>query len=482
MISPESLQLGMMLAETGMLEHAVTEVMAKPQLLVMTEASPNAKASVKRHVRKWRHSVKRRLSNDCITDELKQEIVAYQEAVAMSQQAFTDNAKSLMKSLEGKSSFYLKARRMIEKNIAQETPMFQAYFCNKWYQYLAAAIQAAQEKELEAHKEKLLKELYQRMETYRELEDVQAHGDSEKTGRLWDLASSKVTQSDVALLKRFVAFLKDNQDLQDIAENLGRMANDVDDPSLQRSPAEELQMVEEPADNVADDIVGVHQSDHLEKLVPNEAIYLAEPALEILFYKHFADKRLLTYRMQGMQRSLRKVKAFKPESKQIDIEKGPFLICVDASGSMSGFPEQCAKAMAYALMQIAVKEDRDCSVMIFSTDHIGYELTGEDGLKEALNFLSYSFHGGTDLEPVLTHSVDLMGTDKYRNADLVVISDFIAPEQPDEVKQKVDELKAQHNRFHAINLSKYGNPAVMSMFDHVWDYHPSLMGRLLKRF
>nr|WP_269808864.1 ATPase RavA stimulator ViaA [Enterovibrio nigricans] len=456
--------------------------MAKPQLLVLTESSPGAKSAVRRHIRKWRHSVKRRLSNDCITADLKQELTFYQEAVQMSQQTFSENAKGMIKQLEGKSVFYLEARRLLEKNIAQETPMFQAYFCNKWYEHLASSIKDAQQKQLEAHKDRLLKELYQRIETYKTLEDVQEEGKFEKVGRLWDLAAAKVTQTDVELLKQFVAFLKDNQDLQDIAQKLGRMASDVDDPSLQRSPSEELKLVEEPADNVADDIVGIHQSDHLDKLVPNETIYLAEPSLEILFYKHFADKRLLTYRMQGMQRSLRKVKAFKPESKQIDVEKGPFLICVDASGSMSGYPEQCAKAMAYALMQIAVREERECTVMIFSTDHISYELTGEEGLKEALNFLSYSFHGGTDLAPVLTHSIDLMGTDKYRNADLVVISDFMAPEQDKDVRDKVEKLKGQHNRFHALNLSKYGNPALMQMFDCVWDYHPSLMGRLLKRF
>ncbi|MEZ8140479.1 protein viaA [Enterovibrio norvegicus FF-33] len=482
MISPESLQLGMMLAETGMLEHAVSEVMAKPQLLLMTEANPSAKSAVRRHIRKWRHSVKRRLSNDCITEELKLEITLYQEAVQLTQHEFSQNAKGMIKQLEGKSEFYLSARRMLEKNTSQETPMFQSYFCNKWYEHLASSIKNAQQKELEAHIDKLLNELYQRIETYKTLENVEERGTLEKVGRLWDLASSKMTQSDVELLKHFVAFLKDNKDLQEIAQKLGRMANDVDDPSLHRSPAEELKMVEEPADNVADDIVGIHQSDNLEKMIPNEMIYLAEPALEVLFYKHFADKRLLTYRMQGMQRSLRKIKAFKPESKQIEVEKGPFLICVDASGSMSGFPEQCAKAMAYSLMQIAVKEDRDCTVMIFSTDHICYELTGEGGLKEALNFLSYRFHGGTDLAPVLTHSIDLMGTDKYRNADLVVISDFIAPEQPREVQEQVSALKLKHNRFHAVNLSKYGNPKLMSMFDHVWDYHPSLMGRLLKRF
>lgn len=50
-----------------------------------------------------------------------------------------------------------------------------------------------------------------------------------------------------------------------------------------------------------------------------------------------------------------------------------------------------------------------------------------------------------------------MSGDKYKNADMVVISDFIAPKQQDELLAKVDALKAKKNRFHAISLSKYGN-------------------------
>ncbi|GAL33602.1 hypothetical protein JCM19240_2298 [Vibrio maritimus] len=119
-------------------------------------------------------------------------------------------------------------------------------------------------------------------------------------------------------------------------------------------------------------------------------------------------------------------------------------------------------------------------MILFSTTHITYELTKQDGLREAADFLSYSFHGGTDLEPVLEKSIDLMQSDTYRNADMVVISDFIAPEQSEELVGKVEDLKSRKNRFHAINLSKYGNPSLMSMFDHCWSYHPTLVGRLMK--
>jgi uncharacterized protein with von Willebrand factor type A (vWA) domain len=190
----------------------------------------------------------------------------------------------------------------------------------------------------------------------------------------------------------------------------------------------------------------------------------------------------MNYKTQGKSRTLKKVRTTAPDNSKVELEKGPFIVCIDASGSMSGFPEQCAKAMAYALMQIALAEERECYVILFSTTHITYELTKQDGLREAADFLSYSFHGGTDLEPVLEKSIDLMQSDTYKNADMVVISDFIAPEQSQELIEKVDELKSRKNRFHAINLSKYGNPSLMSMFDHCWSYHPTLVGRLMKKW
>jgi uncharacterized protein with von Willebrand factor type A (vWA) domain len=211
-------------------------------------------------------------------------------------------------------------------------------------------------------------------------------------------------------------------------------------------------------------------------------MFLAYPELEVVFYKHLVDKRLMNYKVKGKARKLRKVRAHKPQNRKVDIEKGPFIICVDASGSMSGFPEQCAKAMAYALMQIALAEDRECYVILFSTEQITYELTKSDGLREASDFLSYQFHGGTDLEPVMIKSVELMNSSRYRNADMVVMSDFIAPKQPDVILELVSSLQAKKNRFHAISLSKYGNPELMAMFDHCWKYHPNLMGRLLKKW
>jgi uncharacterized protein with von Willebrand factor type A (vWA) domain len=118
---------------------------------------------------------------------------------------------------------------------------------------------------------------------------------------------------------------------------------------------------------------------------------------------------------------------------------------------------------------------------MFSTELITYQLTKKDGLREVLNFLSYSFHGGTDMPSALSEAIKQMHKDQYKNADLLVLSDFIAPAPPESLLAQIEQLKQQKNRFHAVNLSSYGNPQLMSIFDYLWDYTRSPIQRLFKR-
>ncbi|ATC59647.1 ATPase RavA stimulator ViaA [Vibrio anguillarum] len=481
MLGADGLNLALMIADSGIIDTAVNDLLARSQVMLMAENRGVAN-SVKNHLTKWRGSVKKRITKVCETERFQQELTLYQEVIHWDEETFFTRINEIIKQLEWHSAFYLQARRLIEKNKGLHNPMFPHFFCDQWYQSLCHAIKQAQINELESNKEKVLADLYQRMETMKNMDKVTESGDESSVGRLWDMASAKLSKTDISVMKHHAEFLKKNKGLQEIAEQLGRMAGEVDDPDFNRTPAEAMQMVEEKSDEATDDIVGIHESDDLNKLLPNETMFLAYPELEVVFYKHLVDKRLMNYRMQGKSRTLRKVKAYQPEHKQFEIEKGPFIVCVDASGSMSGFPEQCAKAMAYALMQIALAERRECYVMLFSTQQITYELTKQDGLREASDFLSYSFHGGTDLDPVLEQSVELMNSDKYRNADLVVLSDFIAPKPPEALLEKIATLKHQKNRFHAVSLSRYGNPQLMAMFDHCWAYHPNLVGRLMKKW
>ncbi|HGO5292207.1 ATPase RavA stimulator ViaA [Photobacterium damselae] len=478
----EGLNLALMLAESGMIDSAVNEIMVRPQLLMAAEATPGIKASIQNQMLKWRAQMTRNLSKVSISENIQQEFKFYEQAKDWDEETFLAKSGDIVKSLEGRSNFYFKAKRLVDADHHKHNPMFQRYFCDQWYEHLVQALKDVQESELTDAKDELLRDLYQRIETMQQMKEVADEGDEKRAGRLWDMAKAKLTRTDVDTMKSIAKFLKKNQGLQEIAEKLGRMASEIDDPTKERVKVEELKLVEEQSDNVTDDIVGIHESDDLAKLLPNEAMFLAYPELEVVFYKHLIDKRLMNYRVRGTNRKLRKVKSFKRQSKQVEQDKGPFIVCIDASGSMSGFPENCAKALAYGLMQIALADDRDCFVIMFSTQQITYELTKQDGLKEMINFLSYSFHGGTDLAPVLDQSIDLMGSEKYKNADLVVLSDFIAPSQPEEMQKRVAKLKEQRNRFHAVSLSKYGNPELLEMFDFCWSYHPSTFSQFGKLF
>ncbi|MEI8632586.1 ATPase RavA stimulator ViaA [Vibrio sp. PP-XX7] len=479
MLGIDSLNLALTIAESGVIDSAINELIMNTPLMLIAEKK-GVNASIQSHLAKWQGHVRTKMTKVCDTERFQQELALYQQVIYEDEAAFFENIPQIIQQLEWYSPFYTQARQLIENEKNLNNPMFPQYFCDQWYQSLRSALKQAQMLELEANKEKLLEDLYQRIETLHYMDAVNEAGDEQSARRLWNMASAKLSKGDISVMKKHAEFLKNHQDIQEIAASLGRMASQVDDADLYRAPNETMQLIEETADEATDDIVGVNQGDDLNKLLPNEMLFLAHPELEVIFYKHLVDKRLLNYHMQGKSRTLSKVVTTKVASQQADIEKGPFIVCIDASGSMSGFPEQCAKAVAYALMQIALAENRDCYVIIFSTQIITYELTKQDGLREVCDFLTYTFKGGTDFEMAVKESVQKMQGEQYKNADLVVISDFMAPKASQALNAQVESLKAKKNRFHAVTLSKYGNPQLMDMFDHCWAYHPSLMGRLIK--
>lgn len=479
MLGIDSLDLVFTVADSGLIDATVNDLLARSQYLLVGD-NGMVNSSIKSHLVKWQEQMKTRLTKVCETERFTRELELYQEVIYWDEETFFNNVADLVKNLEWHSTFYMDARHLIEDENNFCNPMFPYYFCNQWYQSLLNAIKQAQMTELEENKEKLLDDLYQRMETLNDIQAVDGEADDVKIGRLWNMASAKLSKSDVSAMKKHADFLKKHQGIREIAEQLGRMADEVADDG-QSIQTEILKLVEEKSDMATDDIVGIQRGDDLNRLLPNETLFLSHPELEVVFYKNLVDKRLMNYHAQGKTRKLRKVASTKVAVENQPIEKGPFIVCIDASGSMRGFPEQSAKALGYALMQIALAENRDCYVMIFSTQMITYELTKRDGLREASDFLSYTFNGGTDLEPALLKALSLMNSERYKNADLIVLSDFMAPKQSKSILEQVDALKQKNNRFHAVNLSKYGNPQLMAMFDHCWSYHPSLMGRLFKK-
>ena len=127
---------------------------------------------------------------------------------------------------------------------------------------------------------------------------------------------------------------------------------------------------------------------------------------------------------------------------------------------MGGFNERCAKAFCLALLKVALAEKRRCYIMLFAHEVIGYELTAEDGIAQAIRFLSQRFRGGTDLA-ACTEAVLLRLQDSaWRDADAVIVSDFIAQRLPESMIKSVQQHQHQlQQRFHAVAMSAHGKPA-----------------------
>ena len=102
-------------------------------------------------------------------------------------------------------------------------------------------------------------------------------------------------------------------------------------------------------------------------------------------------------------------------------------------------------------MRIALAENRRCYIMLFSTEIVRYELSGPQGIEQAIRFLSQQFRGGTDLASCFRAIMERLQSREWFDADAVVISDFIAQRLPDDVTSKVKELQRVHqHRFHAV--------------------------------
>ena len=478
----EAFELTLSVLESGIIEKVVREAMSSPEVFMASESSDNIKNSITNQLNFWKTQVKQKMLHAPINKDLQQEIAYYHQVEAYSDEYFLDNIENIVEQLDINSPFREQAYALMEKQNQQYNPLFKHYFCDIWYQAVFDKLQNKKIKDLHQEKQKLLDDLYQRQETITQLNAIDYSENKQRSMRLWDMAKAKLSQIDLHNLKKIVTFLQKHNELQKIAEQLGRMANKNDDINVNKTKVEKESPTIVDTFTSTGELAGIHQSSDLENLLPTELMFLAYPDLEVIFYKHLAEKRLSTYHQKSALYKNEKVISYEQQNKQADENKGPFIIAIDASGSMMGLAEKTAKAFAYGLMQIALAEDRECYVIIFSAQQITYELTKDNGLREMLSFLSYSFHGGTDITSVLENSLSLMQTERYTNADLIVLSDFMTPTLNSKMISKIEAMKDNKNRFHALSLSRYKNTELLSIFDSQWDYDPSVIASVKRLF
>lgn len=485
MLTLESLEMLLSIDENELLDDLVIALLATPQLATFLEQHPRMKAALLHDLPEWKASLKQRLHATVAPADLEREFTCYQNTQTIDNLTFQSRIPRIVDTLQTVDSPFLP---QANKLIAQAAPTlgqrfsnaFHALFLQRWKMNLSLQTVSLHHQLMEAEKEILLDELQQRLTLTGKLEAVLAENET-AAGRLWDLSAGKLIKTELQTLINFCDFLQKQPSLQRLAERLGRSRETKSILSTDAQREAFRVMVREP-DTVPEQVDGIHQSDDILRLLPAELAAMGIKELEYEFYRRLLERRLLTYRLQGESWHEKVIERPVSHQKNEQQPRGPFIVCVDTSGSMGGFNERCAKAFCLALMRVALADNRRCYIMLFATDIVRYELTAVTGIEQATRFLGQSFRGGTDMAACISALLDKLEDDVWHDADAVMISDFIAQRLPEETVQRVRQRQQQHHhRFHAVAMSQHGKPGILHIFDHIWHVDTGLKGRLLRR-
>jgi uncharacterized protein with von Willebrand factor type A (vWA) domain len=186
------------------------------------------------------------------------------------------------------------------------------------------------------------------------------------------------------------------------------------------------------------ELEGVGRSGDLSRMLPTEAVWRSQRLgperarrMRRLFAAKLAEHTLLGWQHRehgsepawwpepGAANPPRPVPAPEPQA-------GPIILCVDTSASMAGGPEQVAKAVVVQALRVATAERRRCHVVAFSGagQVIEQELSADlDGLLRVGEFVSASFHGGTDMAEPVERALARVRSEGWQRADLLIASD-----------------------------------------------------------
>jgi len=358
------------------------------------------------------------------------------------------------------------------------------HFTNKWGGLLLKKKLKWELDIIEEQRKIFCEELYKRIEQLKKLQELLEPFTGE-LGRLWDMSKGYWQKVNFDILKKYAELLEQDKSLQELAEMLGRMRQ------AEREYEEEIfaTMVIKPSWKVEhaakSELVGIHESDDISNMLPIEASLLANDKTKPLFYKKYIEKKLQTFEYQSKELSLEEKEEIKNRQKEKEDKKGPFIICVDTSGSMHGTPETVAKTLCFALLKMAVRDNRKCYLILFSTETKSLNLDLADlkyNLNNLIEFLSMSFHGGTDVIPAIKETLDVLEKKDFKNADVIIVSDFEVDDFDDEKTiNQIKIAKENKTKFHSL---KIGNSRIKKTieekFNSNWVYDSNNSGCVLQ--
>lgn len=357
------------------------------------------------------------------------------------------------------------------KEILHEAHALHKNFLKDWEKQLFEKHHKFELEAIDNARKNFMEQLYKKVSEFNKLKEM-LEPFTKDLGRMWDLSGGTWKNSGFELLKKYADVLENDKAILELAAMLGRYRKyekEFEEVEIEKVIVRPKFKARHASKG---EVVGIRESDDISSMLPIEAATLLNPATKPIFLKKFAEKKLTTYDFRNQFGDTAKITTKERQLQEKEDGKGPIIICVDTSGSMHGTPEQVAKTICFALTKIALREKRKCYLISFSTEIQTTELSDlQNSLNKLIEFLGMSFNGGTNANPALEKSLEMLETNDYKKADVLMVSDFVMEALSKEVTEKIETAKANKTRFHSLTISDKANMNVIKQFNHNWNYN-----------
>ncbi|MSP40317.1 MAG: hypothetical protein EXR70_17655 [Deltaproteobacteria bacterium] len=183
-----------------------------------------------------------------------------------------------------------------------------------------------------------------------------------------------------------------------------------------------------------EELLEIEQGDALHRLLPHEMLSLHHPLLRKDFFRRFLDQELIQYSLRGVEEK----------------GKGPMIVCLDGSSSMSGDKEIWSKAVTLTLLEIARKQRRLFRSICFSSADTPLQVLDmnprdryEVETKTVMDLAEYFPGGGTDFQTPLDAALACLRESRFKKGDIIFITDGecqVDPEWAEKFREEKEKL------------------------------------------
>lgn len=210
-----------------------------------------------------------------------------------------------------------------------------------------------------------------------------------------------------------------------------------------------------------EEIVDIEFGNDIPVVLPSELARAAHPLMKFDFYKRFVEGQLQQYEMWSTE----------------ELKKGPMILVIDESSSMSGPKIIWAKALAIALVFIANREHRNAAVVCFGSvgqvDGYFFPRGRPVDPVELTKMAEHFFSGGTSTISGIEAAMQIMRDDApFHKADLVIGSDG-ADDWTERDAELKAELKGMGVYIHGVAIGLAPTQYLLDWCDHttpVYDF------------